>query len=136
MESEKKTPHLSLKIQILYGLGVSYAIVDQIFAQWVLYFYLPPSTSSLTPLLPPILISFALLIARFVDVIFEPIVGYLSDRFDSRWGRRIPFIFAGILPLSLSTVAYFYPVTGEGNLSTFLYLSVVGSLFFIFYTIV
>ena len=136
METEKKVSRLSLKIQILYGLGVSYAIVDQIFAQWVLYFYLPPSTSSLTPLLPPILISFALLIARFVDVIFEPIVGYLSDRFDSRWGRRIPFIFAGILPLSLSTVAYFYPVTGEGNLSTFLYLSVIGSLFFIFYTIV
>ncbi|MCI5725327.1 MAG: melibiose carrier protein, partial [Fusobacterium sp.] len=33
---------LTTKIQILYGLGVSYAIVDQIFAQWILYFYLPP----------------------------------------------------------------------------------------------
>ncbi len=136
MEKNRIVSRLPLKIQVLYGLGVSYAIVDQIFAQWVLYFYLPPASSSLSPLLPPILISFALLIARFVDVIFEPIVGFLSDRFDSRWGRRIPFIFAGILPLSISTVAYFYPVTGDGNFSTFLYLSVVGSLFFIFYTIV
>ncbi len=33
---------LPLKVQIFYGLGVSYAIVDQIFAQWILYFYLPP----------------------------------------------------------------------------------------------
>ncbi len=136
MEKIKPKAHLSLKLQVLYGIGVSYAIVDQIFAQWVLYFYLPPSTSSLVPLLPPILISFALLIARFVDVIFEPIIGYLSDRFDSPWGRRIPFLFVGSLPLSLSTVAFFYPVTGEGNLSTFMYLSLIGSLFFIFYTIV
>ena len=31
---------LTTKIQVLYALGVSYAIVDQIFAQWILYFYL------------------------------------------------------------------------------------------------
>ena len=30
---------LTTKVQVLYALGVSYAIVDQIFAQWILYFY-------------------------------------------------------------------------------------------------
>lgn len=127
---------LPLSVQILYGVGVSYAIVDQIFAQWLLYFYLPPSSSSLEPLLPPILISVALLIARFLDTILEPVVGFLSDRFSSRWGRRIPFMFLGSLPLSLSTIAFFYPVTSGGDLSTFFYLATVGSLFFVFYTFV
>ncbi|MEG3014695.1 MAG: melibiose carrier protein, partial [Cetobacterium sp.] len=28
---------IPLKTQIFYGVGVSYAIVDQIFAQWILY---------------------------------------------------------------------------------------------------
>lgn len=127
---------LSLKIQILYGIGVSYAIIDQIFAQWVLYYYLPPSSANLTPLLPPIFISIALLIARFIDVILEPLVGYYSDTFASKWGRRIPFIIIGALPLSLATIAFFYPIKSNGHLSTFAYLSIVGSLFFTFYTIV
>ncbi|MGL5904178.1 MAG: MFS transporter, partial [Cetobacterium sp.] len=87
--------------QIFYGVGVSYAIVDQIFAQWILYFYLPPENSGLKPFLTPVLISLALAISRLVDMISDPVVGYLSDKFNSRWGRRIPFIAAGAIPLGI-----------------------------------
>lgn len=127
---------LPLSVQLLYGVGVSYAIVDQIFAQWLLYFYLPPASSQLRPLLSPGLIALALLIARAIDTILEPIAGFVSDRFDSRWGRRIPFIFLSALPLSLSTIAFFYPVVDGGQISTFTYLAICGSLFFVFYTFV
>ena len=48
----------------------------------------------------------ALVISRFVDMLSDPIVGYISDRFDSRWGRRIPFIAVGTVPLALSTIAF------------------------------
>lgn len=132
MDNNKRLPKM---IQVLYGIGVSYAIVDQIFAQWVLYYYLPPEASDLQPLLPPLFISIALVISRFVDVIFDPLVGYLSDKFNSRWGRRIPFIAVGTVPLALATAAFFYPPTGD-TWSTFFYLMVVGCLFFIFYTLV
>ena len=44
---------LTKSTQIFYGLGVSYAIVDQIFAQWILYFYLPPESSGLKPIMAP-----------------------------------------------------------------------------------
>lgn len=127
---------LPLSIQIFYGLGVAYAIVDQIFAQWVLYYYLPPQNSGLIALMPPIFLSIALVISRFVDMILDPLVGFLSDRFNSKWGRRIPFIAIGVIPLVLSTIAYFYPIKSESGISTFIYLSIVGVIFFIFYTIV
>ncbi len=52
-----------------------------------------------------------------------------------KWGRRIPVIATGIIPLGLATVAFFYPPMGN-NTITFIYLAVVGSLFFTFYTIV
>lgn len=126
---------IPLKTQIFYGLGVSYAIVDQIFTQWILYFYLPPENSGLKTLLAPSLIALALAISRIVDMISDPVVGYLSDKFDSRWGRRIPFIAVGTIPLALSTVAFFYPITSTTT-TTFWYLTVVGSIFFLFYTIV
>jgi len=51
-------------IQIFYGLGVAYAIVDQIFAQWVLYYYLPPQNSGLIALMSPIFLSIALVISK------------------------------------------------------------------------
>ncbi len=129
---EKRLP---VSVQLFYGIGVSYAIVDQIFAQWVLYYYLPPENSGIKPIMAPILISLALVLSRFVDMISDPLVGFLSDKFNSRWGRRIPFIAAGSIPLGIATVAFFYPVKG-GGIETFLYLTIVGSVFFIFYTIV
>ena len=126
---------LPLSIQLFYGIGVSYAIVDQIFAQWVLYYYLPPESSGIKSILAPIFISLALVIARFVDMVSDPVVGYISDKFSSRWGRRIPFIAFGSIPLGLSTIAFFFPVK-SGGLSTFIYLACVGATFFVFYTIV
>jgi GPH family glycoside/pentoside/hexuronide:cation symporter len=129
---EKRLP---VNVQLFYGIGVSYAIVDQIFAQWVLYYYLPPENSGLKPIMAPILISLALVLSRFVDMISDPLVGYISDKSDSKWGRRIPFIAVGSIPLGLATVAFFYPVKG-GGLESFLYLTLVGSVFFVFYTIV
>ncbi|MGL6154218.1 MAG: MFS transporter [Cetobacterium sp.] len=128
----KKIPK---NIQIFYGMGVSYAIVDQIFAQWILYFYLPPENSGLKPLMAPLLISLALGISRVVDMITDPLVGFISDRYNGKWGRRIPFIAFGSVPLAFATIGFFYPPIGN-NILTFIYLAVIGSIFFTFYTIV
>ncbi|MGM0420266.1 MAG: MFS transporter [Bacillota bacterium] len=132
----KKKLNLPHSVQILYGFGVSYAIVDQIFAQWVLYYYLPPSASELRPVLSPLMISLALVISRFIDMIADPAVGYLSDQTKTRWGRRIPYLAVGVLPLAAATIAFFYPPTASSQLIRFGYLAGVGSLFFLFYTIV
>lgn len=126
---------LSKKTQIFYGMGVSYAIADQIFAQWILYFYLPPENSGLKPIMAPVFISIALAISRIVDMITDPTIGYISDKVNTKWGRRIPFIAAGSIPLGLTTVAFFFPPIGN-NTVAFIYLAIVGSLFFTFYTIV
>lgn len=126
---------LPKKMQVLYGTGVAYAIIDQIFVQWVLYFYLPPANSGLTPLLAPALISLALVLSRVVDMVMDPLVGYWSDKCTSRWGRRIPFIAVGGVPLVLATHMFFYPLKSSST-ATFLYLTLSGALFFIFYTFV
>ncbi|MBI1265598.1 MAG: MFS transporter [Alphaproteobacteria bacterium] len=38
---------------------------------------------------------------RLFDAITDPIVGYISDNFKSRWGRRRPFIFVGAILVGL-----------------------------------
>lgn len=40
-------------------------------------------------------VGFVLMLTRFSDVITDPIIGFISDRTRTRWGRRKPFIFIG-----------------------------------------
>ena len=131
----KTSGRIPLSVQVIYGLGVSYAIFDQIFAQWVLTYYLPPQKFSFQAFMSPLFIALALIISRFVDMVSDPLVGWWSDRTNTKWGRRIPFIAWGAVPLALSTIGFFFPPK-SGGLGSFAYLAVIGSLFFIFYTIV
>ncbi|MBN1499623.1 MAG: MFS transporter [Spirochaetes bacterium] len=128
--------NLSAALQVFYGFGVSYAICDQIFSQWVLYYYLPSSSSALKPLLSPLFIIVALMTSRLIDMISDPLVGYWSDRVDTKWGRRIPFITAGAIPLMITTVLFFYPFSKSSEIMIFYHLTITGCMFFIFYTIV
>ena len=54
----------------------------------------------------------AILLTRVFDGVTDPVIGALSDRTRSRWGRRRPFIALGALPLALSVVALFSPPSG------------------------
>lgn len=48
-------------------------------------------------------IGMVIALSRLWDAIADPIMGAFSDRFTSRWGRRVPFIFAGSI---LSGIAF------------------------------
>ncbi len=50
-----------------------------------------------------------LLIARLFDVITDPLIGTLSDRFQFPWGRRKPWIIAGALLAGLGLVQLLMP---------------------------
>lgn len=58
--------------------------------------------------LEPALAGLVILIAKIWVVIADPIAGVLSDKTDTRWGRRRPFILAGGLIASLSFLFLFF----------------------------
>jgi glycoside/pentoside/hexuronide:cation symporter, GPH family len=51
----------------------------------------------------------ALAIALTFDAVANPLVGYLSDNWRSTLGRRLPFMYASILPLTILYVLVWYP---------------------------
>ncbi|CAM3182029.1 MFS transporter [Streptobacillus ratti] len=122
-----------------YGLGVAYFMLDQVFNQWIQYFYLPSEKAiadyGISVIMPPIYLAIAFVIMRFVDAIADPVVGYMSDNSTSRLGRRSFYMLIGIIPLALSMIAFFFPIT-SGPLIATLYLAFIGSIYFIAYTLV
>ena len=57
-----------------------------------------------------------LMLARISDVLTDPLIGQLSDRTRSRWGRRKPWIFLGAPLLLLSVWMLFVPTSPVTNL--------------------
>ncbi len=73
-----------------------------------------------------------LMLARFTDVITDPIMGEISDRFRTRFGRRKPWILLGMPIMMLGVYKLFIPPEGVGILYFLIYLT----LFFLGSTII
>ncbi len=127
---------LSKKTYWIYGIGVSYFILDQIYNQWLSYYYLPPSNDyTLKPLLTPTLLILAFIFGRAIDALTDPLVGYLSDNSKSKYGRRSVFMLIGGIPLAITMILFFFPLKSS-PMATFLWVAVINGLFFTAYTLV
>jgi GPH family glycoside/pentoside/hexuronide:cation symporter len=54
--------------------------------------------------MPPGLVAIIFIIGRSWDFINDPIIGHLSDRTRTKWGRRRPFLLFGAIPFGLSFI--------------------------------
>jgi len=69
------------------------------------------------------------------NAINDPLVGYLSDRTKSRWGRRIPWMIGATIPLGILMVLLFTPPTTYSQSQwVSIYFIVILILFDIAYT--
>jgi len=63
----------------------------------------------------PLLVGTALALPRLWDVIGDPWIGSLSDNFNSRWGRRRPFILVGAIFTGICAAAIWYFPPGRSH---------------------
>ncbi len=73
-----------------------------------------------------------LMLARFTDVITDPLMGELSDRWQTRFGRRKPWVVVGAPLMMLGVYKLFIPPEGIGMLYFLFWLT----LFFLGSTII
>lgn len=77
-----------------------------------------------------------LMLGRVVDAVTDPLMGYISDRTKSRWGRRRPYLFFGALPLFVFMALMFHNPGIESQVGLFVWAAVTFSLLSTAYTIV
>lgn len=88
---------LPVLTKIAFGIGAAaYGVKDNAFAYFLILFY------GTVIGMDERLVGLALLIALVFDAISDPIVGYISDNWRSKWGRRHPFMYAAAIPVSVS----------------------------------
>ncbi|MDQ8193692.1 MFS transporter [Coraliomargarita sp. SDUM461004] len=82
----------------------------------------------------PVLLGWAMAIPRFFDAITDPIMGNLSDNTRTRWGRRRPYIVAGIIATVL-LLPLLWMAPSSADWTVFWWLTIFGVLYFLAYTV-
>jgi Na+/melibiose symporter-like transporter len=130
-ETKPHSGSLTLWSKLSYGFGsVAYGVKDQGFAYFLLLFY------SQVVGVDARLVGVAITIALILDAVSDPIVGYWSDNFRSKWGRRHPFMYASAIPIAATYYLLWNPPIGWSQEALFWYvlsLAVLIRTFITFY---
>ncbi|MEP3050798.1 MAG: MFS transporter [Erythrobacter sp.] len=113
---------LPLRLKLIHGFGaVAFGVKDTGFQFFLLFFY------SQVLGMDPRLVSLALLVALLIDAVIDPILGNLSDRTYTRWGRRLPWLYAAPIPLAFAWVWMWTPA-GDAPPSFFELLAIAAGV--------
>ncbi len=99
---ENSTTKLSFKEKIGYSLGdtASHFVWDMV-GFWLLFFYTDVYGISAAAA------GTIMLVARFWDMAIDPIIGVVSDRTNTRWGKFRPYILFGAIPYAILAILTF-----------------------------
>ena len=121
-------PKLSLWTKLAYGAGDMGAGMTSNLIAFSFLIFLTEVAG-----IQPLAAGTVLLLGKVWDAVNDPLVGVLSDRTQSRWGRRYPWILLSALPFG---VTFFLMWLVPAGSSTFRFWYYVGTsiLFQIFFT--
>ncbi len=115
---------LSGRVKWIYGSGdLGFSLTNTILSVYLALF--------LTDVvgLKPAIAALVFFIGSTWDYINDPIVGYISDRTRTRWGRRRPFLLFGALPMGAAFVLLWWRPPLESTTALCAYYALVFALF-------
>lgn len=127
---------LNLSTKLAYGAGdFGTAVTANILGIFQLIFFTNIAG------IPAGIAGSVLMVGKIWDAVNDPIVGILSDRTQSRWGRRYPWVIIGAIPFGISfffmwVVPRFSTNPNTNLIALVAFYVVMGILFNTFYTVV
>ncbi len=128
--ANSKDGKLPVKTKLIYGVGdLGNAVVNSAVQFFLMKFYTDGA------LVLPALAGSALLIGKIWDAINDPIMGWLTDRNTSRFGKRRVFMLFGAVPLGISIALLWFVPPGLSSLWMFVWIAATFTLFDTFWTL-
>lgn len=124
MEGVAKAGHLPRRTKLLYGAGdTGFSLTTTIIGAYFAIF--------LTDVVgvAPGLAAAAIFIGRSWDYINDPLIGHISDRTRTRWGRRRPFLLFGALPFALAFILLWWRPPWNSNLALAIHYAIAYVMF-------
>ncbi len=115
---------LSRLTKLLYGAGdLGFSLTSTILGAYFAIF--------LTDVVgvPPRVAAAAIFIGRSWDYVNDPLIGHISDRTRTRWGRRRPFLLFGALPFALAFTLLWWRPPLERDLALAVYYALAYVIF-------
>ncbi|MGI0483014.1 MFS transporter [Geminocystis sp. CENA526] len=136
MTSNQASEKLNLTTKFAFGAGD----IGPAFTANILIFFLMPFFTNVAGINPAIAGSI-LFVGKIADAINDPIIGVFSDRTQTKWGRRIPWMIFAAIPFGFTfflqwIVPKFSDDIALNNNLLFIYYMMIGIVFNIFYTAV
>ena len=125
------SPKLTLPVKLAYGAGdFGAGLTSQFLAFFLLSFLIYVAGMN------PKVAGSVLAIGKVWDAVNDPLVGMLSDRTKTRWGRRYPWMFLTAIPFGLSYfLIWTTPFAADASDTTKLwYYVIITTVFQIFFT--
>ncbi|APG62248.1 hypothetical protein LPB140_04900 [Sphingorhabdus lutea] len=108
MLTARKLPQ---SLKLFHGMGaIAYGVKDNGFSVFLLIFY------NQVLGIDAGIVGTAIMCALIFDAFIDPFIGEMSDRTQSRWGRRLPWLYLAPIPLGLAWLALWHPPTADQSL--------------------
>ncbi len=122
---------LNFSTKLAYGVGeLSGSLPSNILVFFFLFFL--TDIAGLKPGLAGIIV----MIGKIWDAINDPLIGWLSDRTRSRFGRRYPWMILGAIPLGLSCVLLWTISPSNNQTFQIIYYTIIALVFYTAFTAV
>ncbi|MBM9548835.1 MFS transporter [Leptospira sp. 201903074] len=129
-----------------YAIGqLGWSTLINIIGLHQVYFYLPPAPKPGQDCFPDLIekmafwglstIGVVAAVGRLWDAFTDPIIANSSDRFSSRFGRRIPFLFFGGVPAAVFCWLIFVPPHNFISSTNLVWMTGCMLLFYLFLTV-
>lgn len=103
--------------RMVYASGsIAGNVLSRSTALWLFFFFAPPSgETDLPTLVPRVVLGFMIVGITLIDSIDDPLIGFWSDRTQTRWGRRIPFVLFSTPVYAVTFALMWFPPGGEAG---------------------